>query len=878
MCYSEQEKALKAKQIQNEAPAPRTVEETRTADEPLVQNGQQVRRARIWNVAEQMNVQMPRMSISEQGDISVQGEKYARKSKESISATKRKMYRNISYSALYKSEARARQVEAAESGWLESRARIRKEHPQILEGRSALEADIITQFWSDNEAQNKELLGENMKKECLAQFMELDLELDLRTDQAFADQCPKMEEILRKSEAFLALFMHNPDFVSELPGDQTEAVVGKMKKVKAFTNYYQIRKKVMTNAYYRSHYHSEISYRYHESDTKEQKNLTLLLWQMESVKNQEWLPNEDALRIRQQNQMRDFRETVGVSQEEVRDTQEAKAALQMDTPFKIGQNAQEMRQEEDRLRQGSQHIREGVERLSSPEAEDPELMRAMKENLEKQMNYLERKYGNGLPLLSPKELGDHREEILRDFTDLEQYGKLIGILRGKGKAFFDPDRAEDKKLERLHSYYSRWLHTERRAREDFARGGMTYSDYKRKAAIDAVYKNVSATWITLGQKVEDMIAASDAMKLDVDWETVFDEQNVSFQDILLTFDQKDLMEKGVGLQNALSRQFEWQMLFPETRDMGSDAAARYFVEKEARGYVEEHRQQWRSMAFSVEGFVGQGLGTPEFLKMNEHYREILEQEGLGARYGLTRQEDMEEYRSIMQRTQDMAEELHKAEYYNEKAAELREQLRGRLGGAVVRQTKAQKNVPDVRGFSYRTLENSLRKTEDRYADRVGEIRRKSLNPLYQEFLEFQERAGMWNTPENKTLADAVLEPEVKSIEPEIAVTLAGETFQIYESPLSEMLQKESPGDGGPSEELRREIERYNDSYIRDQVCFRILKEAKQKGEQPEGSLWQRLRDAGMKEEGYMIYDLSSRHSVYTERMKQSLTRIQGLLK
>lgn len=43
--------------------------------------------------------------------------------------------------------------------------------------------------------------------------------------------------------------------------------------------------KIITNARYRSHYNSEISYRYHESDTLEAKNLTMLLWQAERLKN-----------------------------------------------------------------------------------------------------------------------------------------------------------------------------------------------------------------------------------------------------------------------------------------------------------------------------------------------------------------------------------------------------------------------------------------------------------------------------------------------------------------------------------------------------------------------------------------------------------------
>ncbi len=494
------------------------VEEERD-EERLLRQRQELdeRRSRLWDAGQQIAVRMPQMSFSKKGDVLVEGEQYAGKSKESIGARKRKVYQNISYSALYKREARAKRVEAAEREWQESRQRIMEAHPEILAGRTAGEADLIAQFWTDNEVQNQELLGPNRREECLAQFMELDLTLDLRTDQAFADQCPRMEEILRKSEAFLSLFERNPDFVADLSKERTEAVVDKMKKVKAFTNYYQIRKKIMTNVYYRSHYHSEISYRYHESDTKEQKNLTILLWQMESVKNNEWIPSEEALKVPRER-MTDFRKNAGVTDEGRNDTMEAKAVMGLDSVYRIGVNTQEMEKEGRVLRQGSGPVHEGVERLSGWEADNPELMRAMKGEFEKQINYLERKYANGLPLLSPRELADHREEIVRDFADLGQFGKLLGLLKGKGRDFFDPDREEDRKLERLHGYYSRWLYTERQARMNFAKGGMSYSEYKKKAAVDAVYKYISDTWILLARRVEDMIAVSDTMRLDVNWE------------------------------------------------------------------------------------------------------------------------------------------------------------------------------------------------------------------------------------------------------------------------------------------------------------------------------------------------------------------------
>ena len=876
MCKVNETQMQKDSQVQKDLSAGQPVQETQEEARLLEQRQRLAeRRNNLWTAGRQIAVQMPQMTFSKKGDVIIEGEQYARKSKESIGATKRRMYQTISYSALYKREERAKQVEAAQRQWQDRRERIREEHPEILQGRTAEEADIIAQFWSDNEAQNQELLGPNMREECLAQFMELDLTLDLRTDQAFADHCPKLEEIFRKSEAFISLFESNSDFVSNLPGERTEAVIEKMQKVKALSNYYQIRKKIMTNAYYRSHYHSEISYRYHESDTKEQKNLTLLLWQMESVKKNEWFPDGNALMI-PENQLNEFRRIANVPKEERDETIAAKNAMGLNSAYGIGVNAQEMEREGRILSHGSQPVHDGVERLSGREADNLELMRSMKEEFGKRMNYLERKYGNGLPLLSPQELVGHRAEIVRDFADLQQYGRLIELLKEKGREFFDPEREEDKKLERLQGYYSRWLHTERQARTDFAKNGTNYSDYKKKAAVDAVYKQMSHTWLPLARRVEDMIAASDTMRLDVDWEAFYDEQDVRFEEILMAFDQERLLEKGRQLQDELSRTYDWVILFPESRNMTSNNAARHFVEKEARGHVEEMRQSWRNEGFAMRTFASATVGSEDFREINRHYREILGQEDLQRQHGLTKPEDVEEYQSFLRRTEDMAEEICKVEYYSEKAGQFRDEIRNRMRQGNGRAGGKQQG-PDVRGVSYRTLDASLERLENQYAERISSIRNMRLLPLYKEFLDFQERAGMWTTPENKTLAEEVLEPVVQEFRPEVTVTLAGERFELCDSPLSEMLEKQTARDIAAPEGLRREIERYNDIYIRHQVYLKAKDESMQVGEQAAGSLWQRLRDAGMQQEKYMAYDLEARCEIYENRMKQSLSKIEAML-
>ena len=883
MCYIDQEEKTISRQDQQIKNAAR-IEEERYREERLAYDREEAenRRRHLWETTREFPLKLPRMSISQKGDISVEGETYARKSKENIGSTKRKVYRNISYSALYKREQRAEQVETAGRKWNSSRKKIAAQLADLYITRPYEEAYAIVQFWSDNKAQNEDLLGENMEKECIAQFMELDLPSDLRTDQAFAEQSVKMEEIQAKARAFFGLYRRNPAMVDDLPEAQARMVYQKMIDVKAFTNYYQIRKQVMTNAYYRSHYNSEISYRCHESDTNEQKNLTLLLWQMESIQNNRRILDSETVRI-QTGQLKGFRENVKASGEENADTANARRVFRMNNADEIRVTRQRMDEEDERLRQGSAHIREGIERLERQEAGSPELAGALKEAFEKQMRYLKEKYGNGLLLLPAQELAEHSKEILEDFADMSQYGKLLNILHIRGMGVFDPGSRQDQELERLYHYYNRWLHAEREARRAFAAGGMSYSDYKRKAVIQAVHTEANdLTWLPLGETVEDLVRVNETEALDVSWGTVLDERNVTFHEVLRAFGQKDLREKGSQIQRELSKDdFQWQMLFAESRNMEPVEAARHFVEKEAQGHVERERQQWRSLVFSVQGVSMPGGGTEDFLEMNRRYREILEREDLQRQYGLTEPEKMNEYREILRETEDIAEALHTAEYYGEKAGELLEEIQAHqrmLSG--LREGQPQQYRSDDQGVQEqicRHLKRSMERASDEYAARVSEIRRSSLDPLYQRFLDFQERAGMWNEPDNKRLADSVLEGEIsKQPGATIAVDLAGKILQLGDSPLSEMLVGRVLRDGQPQEAFQEEIRLYQKIYHRHQVYDRVLKEAGN-AEQPDDSLWQRLCDEGMTQKGSMIYDLSARRGIYRARMEQCLNRINRML-
>ncbi len=826
-------------------------------------------------------LQLPSIRITEEKDVLWNGQATARKSRENICSVKRKVYRNISSSELYKREQLAKRLEEREQLMRERAGQKERKWMHLSQqDYSAEEVRAIAMFESSNDYQNGELTGEkvNMKLECIRQFMELELPQNLLRDEDFVNQSMAMEELLQKSEAFFDLFRCNPDMEEELvTAEQGVLLHEKMSRVKAFTNYYQIRKRVITNSYYRSHYNSEISYRYHESDTKEQKNLTLLLWQMESIKDNELLLGRAEERKYSKNLI-EFRGNRNVSDEEVKDKKNAKDAL-------LVSRTPEVRRNTARAPQGSRYIQEGVRRLKEQGADDQELLGELTDRFSKHMRYLENKYGNGLALLPLGELLEHEKEIQEDFADMESYGDLLEIWEKSRK--FEIGMSTYHNARRAYHYYSQWLDAERSAREKFeSENGMTYSDYKRTVMIHAAHTAVDVTWLSRGEKIGEAAGYSGTKRLDVEWGSFSDNSDVKFHEIFWSFNQNDLLKKAREIQKGLSRDnFEWQMLFLESRNMTSAQAVRHFVEKEAREQVEENRQQWRGMVFSVGSIGVPGIGTEDFQELNRIYRQILGSEELQRQYGLTRPEDLAEYGRILERSEPIAEALHIAECYDEKACELRDEAYRYQGLADAWRQGEESGDRTLQKHMYDRLVRELERREEAYRERIDEIMRGSLFPLYKEFREFQERTGMWNGPNNKRLSNEVLEPEIRrhrlgmniSTDPEGKISLPVHLLPA-DSPLLKTLGGKALSDVGRREEFQREAEEYCNLYSRYAVYKQAFAHLRAKGGLPENSPGRRLREGlGRGEEKYMAYDLGMRSELYNLRMNACLERMKGML-
>lgn len=249
------------------------------------------RENRIRAVRRNCRILMPE-TVFNRRSVSVQGEVYAERSIESIGAGKRKTRQGWKRSALYQKEANARLVENGVEAFEAGLAERFREHALLESEHLKSQAPGVVLFLTGEQEKDEELMQqvfaqrqEDAARICMERFMETNLNFDLRTDRSFGEASSELEGVSRKTREIKRLLERFPQLRENLTEDRKVDLDAKLEVAEDLSNYYEIRKKIITNARYRSHYNSEISYRYHESDTLEAKNLTMLLWQAERLKN-----------------------------------------------------------------------------------------------------------------------------------------------------------------------------------------------------------------------------------------------------------------------------------------------------------------------------------------------------------------------------------------------------------------------------------------------------------------------------------------------------------------------------------------------------------------------------------------------------------------
>ena len=886
-------------------------EEERKFERKERQEREQKQESRIAGLRQQYQVQIPSQSVWEE---------FAEKSKESVGARKRSIRSKMHGSRLRAKRKQAERVEAAKEVWKEI-LRRRKQELEAPEGCSTEDFQALMQYLTEDEKSNRLLLPGQMEESHLSeeqcahlvrQYMELDLNVDLRTDQTVAAESLRLEEISGKTKAMFYLLNSHPELREQLPREEREDLQAKLELGKQIADYYELQKKVMTNVWYRNHYNSEISHRYQEGDTLEQKNLTLLLWQAEYLRSEEGMAS-DRSRIRR---LMLYEENV--NQENEAFTQNTRAILSREiTVAEYGKNvtniedsphAAYFRQHDvagDPLRvrlkeehyqvtgeqaamgesfvrhlsnlprwKAVQHMEAGemqqmIENLiRSPEQmNDPEEiercrqanlqgMRVFKEQIKKQMNYLKRKYGNGFPLLSAQELMDHLGEFENDFTNMQGLSEFVIYLK-KLPGMFDESDPKDQEMDQWLDYYQSTLLVEAGARSLFNQGEhKTYSDYKRGVALQIIKTPVPRSHI---------VETSDQLHLDVRWGTAFDQNNMKLDELIKLMGPEsaswfldELRE--IYPQEELSK-LTWNKLASETRNMSSDQATEHFINKEVV-ITDQMRHDWKEGGLDFGNASYFGVGTDDFPKINTVYREILDHPETWAEHGLTSEELVGEFRDHLARNGECKVFMATEDCYMEKILVMKAQAENLLGSA-----------EGVMQTYLRQMVSSLQKKYSKHEKRKHDYTEQEMNPRFYDFAKFRERIGMWLVPEHQKVMREKVEPAIAEKHPDMEITVSGITLPVHAGVMTELLEDKKLKEGVKREEYERLIGICNQEFARATVMMSMINAFDSDAITPEAKepLW-----TGVRRRVFFQFELANRHASCVDRIRELYQRLDEM--
>lgn len=874
------------------------------------ERAQQQRELRTQGMVAESQIVMPRQSILNRSLPQV--------FTETKSASKRNVRSKMWGSALRRKRLNAEEVEQARHQREEELKRRRQDVAVDFGDMSFLEQNAVCQFLTEDKAQNRYILHNinngghfeaRVGQECFRQFMALDFNLDLSDDKAFAAESGRMEEIAGKTDAMRLLIRTRPDFLANLSEDERADLDVKLSIGGKIQNYYEIQRKVIMNPYYRTHYQSEISVRYSENDTLEQKNLVILQQQAEFCRTRKELTGTEQTEKAAFDYMEEKRQ--GENTKAVR-----QFFLQHTSLVEYGKNAvdiensvhaQYFRQHNqpgdpvyERLSQRNyrvsgmnvemsesfvRHISnlprwkavqntplqqidamiQNLVRMPADDADQEQVEACKQSNLEglrqfkdlmwRQMGYLKRKYGGGFLLISPQEIGQHTAEFENDFTNMQGLSELIKYMK-KLPGVFREDDPFDKELDRLVTFYQNGCMAEGMARNMFAGDPKympTYGDYKYRAA----YMSVSGEETSQAQ-----ITLSDTMHLDIRWNTDFELSLDSVLEHLASLNVPQMREelKRLYTPEETSR-VSWNMLFVEARGQTREQLARNMVEKGLEEIIERNRQQWREGGFTFGGITYPGLGTDDFVILNDLYRRIEADEEIRGQYGINTPEILAEYREFLRQCEDAGEAIRTSEAYADRALEMRDRLNRERNG-----------MNDVAAALCNQLAGDLNRAANHYIEQNRQYRSGEGSAIFTRFIQFRERIGMWSFPEHRQVMENTVEPEIARQEPEIPVSISGVEARTFEGPAAELLQGRKLKEGQDPNVFGQVLSDFNREYAR----FKVLKRIVDAGETDSGQAGEPLWQAVEHKRGFFQFDAYNRLSTCYERWNGILNRMRDM--
>lgn len=879
---------------------------------------QKIRAQRSRQIQESAQVLVPIETI--------QRESFATDFKENISSTKRNVRSKLKGSRLHQKKSNAQNVERAKEQWEKTIEKRKKALTAEFEGYQNMDALALSQYLTEDREYNHTLLQAQTENKQLSsvqlehimkQFMELHISADLRTDTTIAKESTRLEELVGKTDAIKYLLRKHPEMTANLTEDEKEDLNVKIEMAEQVANYYQIQKKVMTNTYYQTHYNSEMSYKYHEEDTLEQKNLTLLLWQAERLrakenvagdnKHNKWLFNRK--RIPNEQEKLFTEQTKELFKRHLSECEYGKTLAE----FEDSRHADYFRQHNqagdpvyERLKKSKYHIvnfdeiamedffcrhmatmprwkaiqhmspealRQMIEALTKTPTDtaNPEEMEAcrqaniqglllFKEQLVKQVQYLKKKYGNGFLLLTPQEIADHNAEFTNDFTNMQTLSYFMDFIRKLPKEFglYNEDSQEDQELFQLTNYYQIVSYAEGSQRNLYSAEEGSYSTYKEEAAQSAINS----------LHFEDLMAKSaDTMHLDIRWDTLFDEHQVEFDELTSFIKYKPMEEiiKETGTEHPT-----WNMLIPETKEMTRKEAAIYFLEKECH-VTEEMMQQWRTEGLDFGAINYYGVGSDDFSKINQVYRNILQSEELQRAHGLTDPEVMAEFREHIRLNGEMQAFCKREIQYGVAAGNMLDRMdivRGRTGG-------------DTENLMAQ-LADDLNELMVEHITRENNYRLHEGDTIYNAFNTFKAKHDFWLEPSHKEKMAQILEPEIANQQKDSEVTISGITMQTFKEQerfqmrdVPTLLKGRHLKEGVSKEEFQELLEKYNQEFARERVLYKLREAYSGDVDNPEqhDPLWNHIPNRRM----FFQFDICLRHRSSDEQKEALYYQLENML-
>lgn len=376
--------------------------------------------------------------------------------------------------------------------------------------------------------------------EKMKEFINIDLTgFDFSTDEKFIESGSRLAALEKTVQAVAYLPKEEQENMAMLGKGDYYIFKKKLDLAQDIIKYYRMKKIVMSDPYYLTHFNSEMKFVFSMKDSLDARAFKLKLWMLESATAR--LSTDGSDPFNEVYAIMDYRletdETPEMT-EEIRDA----FARRVGVALELGKNGainvdgneelykyydqllkengpivkrltgrdytvtgMEIKSRDNITRQlgglfgltavknmDVAQVKDMIEKLTASAPKDAsaeEIERAKQLNLEgmriykgvlgKHAQYLKRKYGSGLALITPEERIRHFDEFKSDFSDMQALTEFMAYCRRIPDMFTE----EDRETELLLTYYHGINISESPVRAQFITKGLNYTNYIKETAV-----------------------------------------------------------------------------------------------------------------------------------------------------------------------------------------------------------------------------------------------------------------------------------------------------------------------------------------------------------------------------------------------------------